>query len=345
MDVRNNLKTLLQTMLEKLKSKTNKFEFVEFDNMELRRDGFLISGENPNLIEEKWCEWFEQENSKHPNNYFDYIHCYFDDKTNSHLQINLLLDRSHRFHSIKKIIPKSKIHCSFITSYDNHQYIVVDKDWFNFIRNSMYSTYALIDFIGVRKIISDYGEIPQSFFKSLKLLIDEFAIKNPTYDFLTCADNIIVKTNWLVNENINTYSPESFTRTIHDLMNRIEVTINLKSYTIITQGANYVNENGLINNHRLENHYFMPSISEPFIDVFEIDTDARKKIKNNEIKKSQFYLENSFYISLKRKYSSGEEPEWVQFAEFTNSKNNNLLKYLAVNFEELSVLTELKTKE
>lgn len=330
-------------MLEKLKAKTQDFEFVEYDDMEFKRDGFLISGEYPKLLEEKWLDYIENEESEHPNNYFDYINCYFDSQTKNDININLLLDRRYRFHSIKKLIPKSKIYCSFIPySMEGHQYTIVDKDWFNFIRNSLYSTYALIDLVGVRALISEHGEIPSSFVQTLKNIIDEYAKKNVAYDFLTCADNIIVKSNWHVNEEINTYSPESFIITIKELMNRIELEIGLSSYVIITQGANYVNENGFQEKDRLINHFFMPSISVPFIEAFEIDNDARVRIKKEEIKKSQFYLEHSFYISLKRKFYSSEEPNWLQFIEFTNSKNKNPLKYTGVSSQELKELVELE---
>lgn len=110
-------------MLAKLKARTNVFEFVQYDKMEFSRDGFLISGEDLDLIEEKWIDWIDQDESEHPNNYFDYINCYFDSQSENDLNINLLLDRNIRFHSIKKIIPKSKIHCSFIPySMEGHQY-------------------------------------------------------------------------------------------------------------------------------------------------------------------------------------------------------------------------------
>lgn len=330
-------------MLKKLKDKTNVFKFVEYNEMEFRSDGFLISGENPKLIEKKWIEWIEQDNSNHPNNYFDYIECYFDSQTPNDLHINLLLDRSLRFHSIKKIIPKSKIHCTFIPyRMEGHQYTIVDKDWFNFIRNSLYSTYALIDFVGVREVISEHGEIPYSIIEGLKTLIDDCATKNPSYDFITCADNIIVKTNWQVNDFVNTYTPEAFVNNIHELMGRIETEIGFTSYAIITQGANYVNENGNKETERLVNHFFMPSISVPFIEAFEIDNDARKRIKSKEIKKSQFYIEHSFYYSLKRKFYSSEEPEWLRFTQFINSKNKNPMKYMGVNFNELLELVEFE---
>ncbi len=330
-------------MLEKLKAKTQDFKFLEFDEMEFKRDSFLISGEHPKLLEEKWLDWIENEESEHPNNFFDYINCYFDSQTDIDLNINLLLDRRYRFHSIKKLIPKSKIYCSFIPfSTEKHQYFIVDKDWFNFIRNSLYSTYALIDFVGVRAIISEYGEIPFSLVKRLKDIIDDYAKENRSYDFLTCADNIIIKSNWHVNEEVNTYSPESLVLTIKKLMTRIESEIGFSSYVIITQGANYVNENGFKEKDRLINHYFMPSISVPFVEAFEIDNDARIRIKKNEIKKSQFYLEHSFYISLNRKFYSSEEPDWFKFIEFKNSKNNNHLKYTGVSFQELKQLVELE---
>lgn len=332
-------------MLEKLKAKTNVFDFVEYSEMEFRRDGFLISGEDLSLIEEKWIDYIEEDDAEHPNNYFDYIPCYFDSQTETDLNINLLIDRRYRFHSIKKLIPKSKVYCSFIPySMEGHQYTIVDKDWFNFIRNSLYSTYALVDFVGVRALISEHGEIPSSVVQKLKEIINEFAKENISCDFLTCADNIIIKTNWHLNETINTYSPESFVLTINDLMKKIEDNIGLSSYAIITQGANYVDENGLQKTDRLKNHFFMPSISVPFIEAFEIDNDARNRIRNKELKKSQYYLEHSFYISLKRNFYSSEEPDWFKFIEFTNSKNKNPLKYTGVSFIELTELVNLEYK-
>src|SRR5690606_15925752 len=165
---------------------------------------------------------------------------------------------------------------------------------------------------GIRNLLNEYGEFPSDTLNSIKAIVDKFCNQNKDLTFLTCADNIIIKSGWeFVTEN-SKYQPEKLVITVNQLMAEIKKETQISSYAIMTQGANYVDEKNLTHSVTPKNHFFMGSISVPFIEAFEIDSDIRKRIKNKEIEKMPFYIEQSFYISTKRRHYSSEEPTWFK---------------------------------
>ncbi|WP_291067841.1 MULTISPECIES: hypothetical protein, partial [unclassified Empedobacter] len=129
--------------------------------------------------------------------------------------------------------------------------------------------------------------------------------------------------------------------TVNQLITEIKKETEISSYAIITQGANYVNEKNLTDSATPKNHFFMSSISVPFIEAFEIDFDIRKRIKNKEIEKMPFYIEQSFYISTKRKHYSSEEPTWFKKFDFESEKLKTSLSYSALTFENICDLIDI----
>jgi len=333
-------------MLDNLQKQKEHIEFYGTANIPLNKDCFLLSDEFLEKIEQQWTEFLSQECDYkkwvHPNGLMDYIPCHISSINDSHLNITILLDRSSRFHTISKTLPNQFFKTAFKVFYsEKRPYIIVDQSWFNNLRNSIYSAYVLIDFVGIRNLLNQYGEFPSDKLNSIKAIIDKFCNQNKDLTFLTCADNIVIKSGWEFDSKNSKYQPEKLVMTVHQLMLEIKKETNINSYAIMTQGANYVDEKNLTNSATPKNHFFISSISVPFIEAFEIDSDVRKRIKNKEIEKMPFYIEQSFYISTKRKHYSSEEPTWFKKFEFESEKLKTTLTYSALTYEKICDLIDI----
>jgi hypothetical protein len=333
-------------MLDNLKSHTDHIEFYEITDVPLYKDSFLVSDDNLEKIEKQWVEFLasdcDYEKWVHPNRLMDYIPCSISSVTETHLNITILLDRSSRFHTISKSLPTKFFKTAFkVFSSEKRPFIVVDQKWFRNLRSSIYSAYVLIDFVGIRSLLNENGEFPSAKLNSIKSIVDKFSDQNKDLTFLTCADNIIIKSGWTLNSNLSKYQPEKLIKSVYQLMTQIKNDTEISSYAILTQGANYVDETNLTNGKTPENHFFISSISVPFIEAFEIDENVRKRIREGEIDKMQFYIENSFYTSTKRKHYSSEEPSWFKKLEFKSKKLNTRLSYSGLNYQNICELIDL----
>lgn len=334
-------------MLDNLQIQKEHIEFYGISNIPLNKDSFLLSDQWLERIEQQWTEFLspncDYEKWTHPNSLMDYIPCHILSVNESHINITLLIDRSSRFHTISKILPTKFFRTAFkVFSSEKRPYIIVDQAWFFNLRNSIYSAYVLIDFVGIRNLLNEYGEFPSDTLNSIQSIVNKFCNQNKDLTFLTCADNIIIKSGWEFGTVNSKYKPENLIVTVNQLMTEIKKETQISSYAIMTQGANYVDERNLTQSITPKNHFFMSSISAPFIEAFEIDFDIRKRIKNKEVEKMPFYIEQSFYISTKREYYSSEEPTWFKKFDFESEKLKTILTYSALTFENICDLIDLK---
>jgi len=335
-------------MLDKLKEYPQYFQFYDIEDLKINKEHFLLGEGSLSIIEKQWLHYLNptSEQWEHPNSLMDYIPCHISDIKNFHLDVTLLIDRSNRFHTITKSLPKQFFKAAFLPhTSESRPSLIVDQTWFENLFKSIYSAYVLIDFIGIRNILNEYGEFPIDRLEKIKSIIDELCIEHPEIICLTCADNIIMKSSWNPSENKSNYQPETLLSIVDMLMARIEKEVGLKSYAIFTQGANYVNEQLLSSKPSPPNHLFISSISIPFIEAFEIDSDIRKRIKDKEIQPMPIYIEYSFYISMSRKYMSGKEPQWFKRISFKTEKLKTQLTYSALTFDRLCELIEMSQIE
>jgi hypothetical protein len=334
-------------MLEKLKKQKKSVEFYDCSTLPLDKDCFLLSESNINIISKQWIEYLstdvDQENWAHPNELMDYIHCNITSVDENNINITILIDRNSRFHTISKTLPLAFFKTAFkVFTSEKRPYIIVNQQWFQDLKTNIYSTYVMIDFVGIRNLLAKYGEFPIEKLNSIKSIIDEYSEKNADLTFLTCADNIIIKSGWELAKTNLQYNHERLIKTVNQIMSDIKKKTEISSYAIFTQGANYVNETNLDKSKTPSNHHFISSISVPFIEAFEIDNNIRKQIKDEKIEKNQFYIESSFYISANRKFYSSKEPKWFKEITFNSRKLQSSLSYYSVSYNNLNELINLE---
>jgi hypothetical protein len=159
-------------MLDSLQTQNEHIEFYGISNIPLNSDSFLLSDQWLDRIEQQWTEFLtpecDYEKWIHPNELMDYIPCHISPINNSNFNITLLLDRSSRFHTISKALPTKFFRTAFkVFCCEKRPYVIVDQNWFNNLRNSIYSVYVLIDFVGIRNLLNDYGEFPFEILNSM----------------------------------------------------------------------------------------------------------------------------------------------------------------------------------
>ena len=333
-------------MLEKLRQKAQYFEFYDQDNIPLNKECYLLGDASIEIIERQWLAYcsdaYDMETREHPNAITEYIPFNIISSDQTSFSLNLLLDRSQRFHSITRTLPKKFFRIGFLPfTSEKRPFIIVDQNWIDQLRLNLYSTYVIIDFIGTNALLKEYGEFPIQKLISIKGIIDKFSSQNPAIQFLSCADNIIIKAGWAFGSYDQCYKPEKLIEMVNQIMVEIRQHADISSYAIFTQGANYVNEKILPYSPSPVNHLFISSISTPFIENFAIDEHVRIAIREKKITGQAFYLERSFYISTNRKYSSGQEPFYFKTMDFEHKKSGKMLGYIPLSYSQIFDLVEM----
>lgn len=273
----------------------------EFEEIPQNRDLFILGAEDFNNCLEHWKKYLDGSGVAHPNTMQNYRNISITHNSNNLIDLFLEVNIHTRFHGIHKKLPKRKfIFCIEFWSWDEKPYIIVDQDWFNLFLNDTYSIYALIDFIGIRSIIEKEGLIPHNLINNLKETLFHLSNEYTDYMFFAFADNIIIKKSWSSKKESykKSYHPEHLLKLIELVFRQIETTLHLKSYAIISQGSNLIEEEKTSNFNISNNYFFFDSIATPFIELFEIDDNVRELIRIKKINPKSLYLARSFLLSL-----------------------------------------------
>jgi hypothetical protein len=316
-----------------------------FEQLPTNRDLFIIGEDEFNNNIDYWKKYLDKRGLQHPNNFQTYRFASITHNSDKLIDLFLEINIHTRFHGIHKKLPKTKFRfCIEFWSWGERPYLIVDQKWLNAFLNDTYSIYALIDFIGVRSIIEEHGIIPKKYIKKLKKNLHVLSVKHSNYLFVTFADNLIIKTNWSGEKEKynNSYKPELFLKLIENVFSIIKSSINLDSYAVISQGANFIEEDLSNNSINTNNYFFFDSISTPFIELFEIDDNVRKSIKKKIISAKTLYLSESFLLSLKfndHNVKSNFESNYINFN--AEKSGITLNKYLPIDLNELLSLLKI----
>ncbi|OGU30409.1 MAG: hypothetical protein A2057_11790 [Ignavibacteria bacterium GWA2_35_9] len=316
--------------------------FYKYEEIPINRDIFIISGFQLKDFEKHWQHYFSVENIelKHPNNFLNYKVGYVQKLTNNSLEINIGLNTFIRFHGASRILPSAKVlACVEFTSIGDKPYLIVDGDWFEDNEKAIFSSYAMVDAIGMRSLLEQVGNITETQINNFKSMINNIASEYEEYFFLTYADSVIVKSNWIPKdrEYVKTYQPEILLKVINRIFDSFKSAFHLDAYAVITQGANQVMGNSNFEISPEKNHIFFSSLGAHFAELFEIDRVIRENIKNGIHSRKNLYLSNSFFLTLQfHKYEQQNK-----FKESLVNYNSNKQvsfehAYLPINIEDIS---------
>jgi hypothetical protein len=302
-------------------------------------DLFILGSEDFKKIIPKWVEYLDGNHENHPNAYIDYKHGYCRFTKNGILDVFTEINIMDRFHGVcKKLLEKDFEYCFNCFSYGERPYIIVTQDWFDRIISDYYSTYAMIDIIGIKNYINTYGTIKKEIIVNYKNAIDKVASHEADYTFITFTDNIFIKADWIsiLPEYKNTYDPEHFLYVIKEIQDAIYKVFHLKSYSIVTQGIQLFDYDESLKNRLIDNHFFIGSIATPFIELFDIENSIKNRIKVDPSFKKSLYLSEAFLLSLKFKsYNINKEKIGFLSTFMENNSGVCMDSFRAVDIEEV----------
>ncbi len=212
-------------------------------------------------------------------------------KNSNYFDIEIVLDQFDRTHSYQDQLSLSDI-IYYATDEDGHPYLFITSQRYKSFYRRVFSNFALVDLIGVKKIIEqNSSELTK--LEELPKIIDRFAHNYESVFFFSFADSVWLKSNWTYFKTKN-YDPENFLKLVITFQDYLKQETGLESYSIITQGANLYSTEETA--HINKNHVSLLTLGTPFSTMYQIDrflqSCAGKSVRND------IYLEASFYLSL-----------------------------------------------
>ena len=190
---------------------------------------------------------------------------------------------------------------------------------------------------------SNQGLIVNARLQDLRTRMDELASRFPSVSFITCADTVLLKSNWTAGyfpAGVKyTYNPEIFLGLFKEIRSLFEESVGLKVYGIFTQGTNEFYADPVMHISESKNHVCLNALGSPFADLFTIDNSARKAIKAKVHPRFELYLDEAYFLSLRLNF----EFDRRQLPRFPYPKvlSNGSTKYVCTTCDDiLTVLAE-----
>lgn len=272
-----------------------------FEDIPLNQDCYLVSENYLQEFTEAISLISEGEVNIYPE--VGAVACASIRKINSNsLEISWYPNTYNRFHEVSINLPRNKFRqCIDAWQYDFKPYIFVDHNWLEQLYLKEYSVFALIDAIGVKQAIQD-GNITREKLIELRNAIDRLAKAEKNIAFISFADSLILKANWVVgyfDKGItSSYNPEKIIRLIKELEYIYQDILGLPIYAVIAQGHNEYCGESLLHISETQNHICLNSLGVPFAELLAIESAAKRAIKKEVHTPAQLYLEEQFYHSI-----------------------------------------------
>ena len=256
-------------------------EVYGFDDIPGRRDLVLIGSDEIELLRQQWVRYLAEPDGTtppHPNEFLRFLWCAVEAHGADSCDLNICISMNTRFHQAVLKLPRSRfVTCVHFWNYAKRPYLVIDQDWFNQIPLTHFSLYALVDAIGMRRLLETQGRVERDQATALRDGIDRLARRHSDHAFMTFADNVHVKTNWTMMGDAQyegTYRPERFMELLQEIRQVFRAALRLDSYAVVTQGANLVATDGLVSVSPERNHVFFGSLGTPFAQLFDMTTQS-----------------------------------------------------------------------
>lgn len=279
------------------------YDIYPFEDTPLNRDIFIVD------------EAYLEEYDRMMTNFFDgadyenigYVTPVAARKVNKNsLDLSWYPNTFDRFHEIAIRLPRDQfIACVGSWESDEKPRIFVKREWLKQVHRRCYSTFAMIDAIGVKEALEE-GTLTYQKLLALREKIDQLALKHKNISFISFADSILLKSNWTVGSNgveFNyDYEPEIFVSIAKDINEIYHECLGLKAYAVIAQGGNEYYEDSLLHISESKNHISLNSLGIPFAQIMEIEAAAREAIKSGTHPAAEIYMDEKYYNSLKLKF-------------------------------------------
>lgn len=318
---------------------------LRYEDIPIGRDLLLVGSGQLEELRRDWSEFLSALGRGQPCEHDDKIEarfCAIETRRDDSCDLNVCITMATRYHGVVKKLPRSKfVLCVFFSNNEKRPYLVVDQAWFDEVATEKFSLYALIDAIGMRALLDRQGRVTAEQVAHLRDGIDELARDHPDHAFLSFADNLLVKSNWVANGQgyETTYRPEAFIELTGRVCAVIKDALGLESYVVATQGANAADDGSLLHVSNSQNHVFFGSLATPFAELFDIDRAVRSSIRDGRHSPRELYLSASFFWSLRRSLDGEEAHPTEKFVPFKSELTApDLCSYLPIDRVHLRAL-------
>jgi len=115
--------------------------------------------------------------------------------------------------------------------------------------------------------------------------------------------------------------------------------LGLKTYAVIAQGSNEYYDDALLHISPSKKHICLNSLGVPFAQLMEIEGTARKAIRSGIHPRSDLYMDEQYFRSLKFKFSfeKNEEPSNQYQAKMMSTPSKYYYSSLANIIKNLEV--------
>lgn len=223
-----------------------------------------------------------------------------------------------RFHEVKILLPRDAFIAAVTAwEYERRLTIFVKSGWLRQLHLRANSVFAMIDASGMTKEI-EAGRISRDKLISLRDHIDEIAARHPDISFISFADSLLLKTNWVVGIRsagiMYNYRPETLLLLFRELRAAYKAVLNLDIYGVFAQGSNEYYDDALLHVSNSKNHICLNSLGLPFAQIMLIEAAARAAIRKGEHGQYELYMDADFFRSLQ--FTSYRDRESVRSARY-----------------------------
>ncbi len=279
------------------------FDSYEFEDIPLNRDIYIVDDAYRSEYEKSMLRFFDGEEYE----YIGYVSSVAARaiRANS-LELSWYANVHDRFHELSITLPRDQfVACVGSWQCDEKPRIFVKSDWLEDIYMRTYSVFALVDAADVKKAIEN-GQVNRSRLIRLRGAIDSLAEAHPDVSFISFGDSILLKSNWSVGyfkRGVKyTYHPELFIHLASEIDSIYRENMGLSTYAVIAQGSNEFYDDPLLHISETRNHISLNSLGIPFAQLVEIEAAARKAIRAGTHPRSELYLAEQYYHSLKFRF-------------------------------------------
>jgi hypothetical protein len=318
---------------------------VPYEEIPTGRDLLLVGAGQLEALRRDWWTYLSalerKEDCDHDHT-IDARFCAIEARQEDCCDLNVCITTSTRYHGVVKILPRSKVVlCVYFWNHEDRPYLVVDQAWFDEIATERFCLYALVDAIGMRDLLRRQGRVTAHQLTQLRKGVDGLARGHKNHAFLSFADNILIKSNWVATDAgyETTYRPEAFIDLTGDVCHVIEEALGLQAYAVVTQGASAAEDDSLLHVSDTRNHIFFGSLAAPFAELVEIDRALREALHERKHAPRELYLSAQVFWSLRRSLNGEEEHPTDPFVKYNSVLTpTDLAMYLPIDRSHLHAL-------
>lgn len=282
-----------------------RFDNYAYDSVPLDQDIYLINASHEEAYHEMMLKFFDGE--EYDYKMFSVAFAAARTINKDKIELSWYPNVYDRFHEVQVSLPKSAFsRCVGAWDCDKKPRIFVKKEWLDSLYLKTYSVFAMVDAANFKNSLNK-NKITRKNLISLRDQIDDLSNRYSDVLFISFADSILLKSNWnpgyFKEGKKYQYNPELFIKLAIEINLIYQKSIGVDTYMVLAQGSNEYYNDPLHHVSKSGNHISLNSLGLPFAVLEEIETQARKSIRRKDHERSQIYMDQLFFNSLRFRFT------------------------------------------